>query len=303
MTAAVPRPRGPRLLRRLGWIDLVLLVAVAAPIVYIALRATYVLNYRWDWAGIVDYIVRYDPQSASWVPNLILFGLASTIRIAIWAALLALLIGGTMGVCRVSRSLYLRMVSRTYVELVRNIPPLVFVFVAYFFLATQVIRLLGADGPTAGDAAAGSWFANLVLGEPRTRPQMIAATLCLAIAQGAYVTEIVRAGIQSIGLGQWEAAASVGLGWRATMRLIVLPQAVTRVLPPLAGQLVSLVKETSIVSLVSVPELAFLGNEVATSTKRSFEAWIVVSLLYLCLCLILSRTAAHLERRLAPTNL
>lgn len=289
--------------RGVGWLDVVALAAVVTPIAYVAWQATYVLNYRWDWAAILDYVVRYDPTREQWVPNLILFGLASTIRIAIWAALLALTFGCVMGVCRVSRSLYFRMISRTYVELVRNIPPLVFIFIAYFFLASQVIQVLGIEGSSGVGADDTSWLLNLLFGESRTRAQLVAATISLAIFQGAYVTEIVRAGIQSIGIGQWEAAASLGVGWRRTMRLVILPQAITRVLPPLAGQLVSLVKETSIVSLLAVPELAFLGNEVATASKRSFEAWITISLMYLGLCLVLSRTAARLERRLAPTNL
>lgn len=284
-------------LPKLTWIDVVVAAAIATAAGYIVWQAAFVLNYRWNWEAVLGFIARQDPQTGEWKANLLLHGLAATIRIVIYAGLLAAVIGATMGVCRVSRSLYLRLLSRTYVECVRNIPPLVFIFITYFFLASGLVSYF--DTPGGAQPGTNTALADFFLGPRQSRAQLISAVIALAVFQGAYVTEIIRAGIQSIVIGQWEAAASVGLSWRKTMRLVVMPQALTKVIPPLAGQGVSLVKESSIVSLLSVPELAFLGNEVATSSGRYFEAWLLVSGIYLCLCLTLSRLSVRLERRLA----
>jgi polar amino acid transport system permease protein len=112
------------------------------------------------------------------------------------------------------------------------------------------------------------------------------------------VTEIIRAGVTSIEKGQWEAAAAVGLSRLRTLRLVILPQAIQRVTPPLANQFISLVKDSSIVSLISIQELTFLGNEVAASTSRVFEVWIVVAAMYFLLCWGLSIGFGRLERRM-----
>jgi polar amino acid transport system permease protein len=112
------------------------------------------------------------------------------------------------------------------------------------------------------------------------------------------VTEIVRGGIESIDKGQWEASRSLGLTRGRTLRLVILPQAIQRTIPPLAGQFISLIKDSSIVSLISIQDLTFLGNEVAATTTRVFEAWTIVALLYFALCFALSRQFARLEVRM-----
>ncbi len=282
---------------KLTWIDFVVAVSIAAAAGYIVWQAAFVLNYRWNWSAVLGFVARQDPQSGEWKANLLLNGLAATIRIVAYAGVLAAVIGCTMGICRVSRSLYLRLLSRTYVEFVRNIPPLVFIFITYFFLASGLVSQF--ESSVAATTGMSNGISDFFLGPTQNRAQLISAIIALAVFQGAYITEIIRAGIQSIVSGQWEAAASLGLSWRKTMYLVVMPQALTKVIPPLAGQAVSLVKESSIVSLLSVPELAFLGNEVATSSGRYFEAWLLVSGIYLCLCLTLSRLSVRLERRLA----
>jgi polar amino acid transport system permease protein len=284
---------------RLTGLDLGLVGAVAAVFAYLAWRAEAVVKYRWNWGLVAPYIIRYDETQHRWVANLLLQGLLETIRIAIWAGLFALIIGVVMGLCRLSHNLLLRLIARSYVELIRNIPPLVFIFVFYFFLTGQVTPFLGIDQFVRTASPGTLAVIDALFGQPRFLPAVISALVCLSLFEGAYVTEIVRAGVQSIEKGQWEAAASVGMSRLLTLRLVALPQAIQRVVPPLAGQFISLVKDSSIVSLISIQELAFLGSEVSASTGRVFEVWIVVSALYFVVCFGLSLAFGKLERRLA----
>ena len=284
--------------RRLGLVDILVLAVLAAVIVYVGWRAQTVLRYNWNWAPVWNFVVRYDPELGSWVPNIILKGLWTTIRISVWAALLAALFGGAMGIARVSNSLFLRLVARSYVEMIRNIPPLVFIFVFYFFLTSQIVPALGLDSWARTASPEARATIDLLLGPPQFLPALLSAVLCLALFEGAYVTEIVRGGIESIDRGQWEAARSLGLTRGRTLRLIILPQAIQRTIPPLAGQFISLIKDSSIVSLISIQDLTFLGNEVAATTTRVFEAWTIVAVLYFALCFALSRQFARLELRM-----
>jgi len=284
---------------RLTGLDLGLVGAVAAVVAYLVWRAEAVVKYRWNWGLVAPYIIRYDEAQHRWVANLLLQGLAETIRIAIWAGLFALIIGVVMGLCRLSHNLLLRLIARSYVEVIRNIPPLVFIFVLYFFLTGQVTPFLGIDQLVRPASPGMLAVIDALFGQPRFFPAVVSALICLSLFEGAYVTEIVRAGVQSIEKGQWEAAASVGMSRLLTLRLVVLPQAIQRVVPPLAGQFISLVKDSSIVSLISIQELAFLGSEVSASTGRVFEVWIIVSALYFVVCFGLSLAFGKLERRLA----
>jgi polar amino acid transport system permease protein len=226
----------------------------------------------------------------------------TTLRVSFWAALIAAAVGALMGVARTSRAMFPRLVAGAYVETVRNVPPLVFIFVFYFFATSQLIPALGVEDWLRTRSPETQSAITWLFGPPQHAAGVVAAILCLGLFEGAYVTEIVRAGIQSLPRGQWEAAGALGLSRVRTLRLVVLPQAVARVVPPLAGQGISLVKDSSIVSLVSVQDLAFLGNEVAATTGRVFETWLVVALLYFLLCARLSLGAARLERRFAVHN-
>jgi polar amino acid transport system permease protein len=283
---------------RFTWLDAVLLAAVVLAVGYVAWRAGSVLHYRWDWSRIPPYLLRFDEAKQRWVTNLLIDGLLTTIRVSIWSAVLAAVFGTVMGLCRVSKRLLPRLIGGAYVELIRNIPPLVFVFVFYFFITGQITPLLGIDAFVRGASPSALAVIDLLFGPPRFLPAVISAILCLALFEGAYVTEIIRAGVTSIEKGQWEAAAAVGLSRLRTLRLVILPQAIQRVTPPLANQFISLVKDSSIVSLISIQELTFLGNEVAASTSRVFEVWIVVAAMYFLLCWGLSIGFGRLERRM-----
>ena len=275
-----------------------ILLGVAAFVAFIAFRVQTVLNYRWNWASIPNYLIRWDDQRG-WVANLLLQGLLTTLRLSLWSMVLAALFGMVIAVLRSSAQLLPRLVGRTYVELMRNTPPLVLIFVGYFFVSSQIMPLLGIDAAVR-TASPGTLAAiEIAFGEPRLLKNFLSAMIVLALFEGAYVAEILRAGIQSIGVGQWDAALALGMGRLRALRLVILPQALARMVPPLAGQFISLIKDSSVVSLISIQDLTFMANDVAVSTTRVFETWITASALYFGVCLVLSLGFRRLERRLA----
>jgi polar amino acid transport system permease protein len=125
--------------------------------------------------------------------------------------------------------------------------------------------------------------------------QLVSGVIVLALFESAFVGEIIRAGIQSINKGQHEAAQSIGMGKIDQMRFIVLPQALKKVVPPLANQFISLIKDSSIISLISVQELTFKTVELVASTRAIFEAWITTALFYFIICFTLSMLFRKLE--------
>lgn len=292
------RPPPVRRRLRLGWLDALILAVLAAGALAVVLRVQAVLHYRWNWAPVPNYFLRWD-AARGLVSNLLLQGLLTTLRLTVLGMLAASLLGLVFGLCRVARPLLPRLIGLVYVELMRNTPPLVLVFVGYFFVSSQILPLLGLE---AAVRAAPGWVGacvGVLFGDPRLLSNLLAGTICLALFEGAYVAEILRAGIQSIPASQWDAAAALGLKRLAALRFVVLPQALARMVPPLCGQFVSLVKDSSIVSLISIQDLTFMSNEVAVSTGRVFEVWLTAAAVYLAVCLAISLLAARLERRFA----
>ena len=287
---------------RANWLDLVVLAGVVLAIWYVFHRVDSVLEYRWNWSIIPNYLYRWDEQDQRWVANLLMQGLYTTIRLAIWGIVLAALIGVVFGVMRTSRRLFPRLVSRTYVELIRNIPPLVFIFIFYFFISGQIMPLLGIDEMARSASPGATKVIELLLGPTHLVENVASGIICLAMFEGAYVTEIVRAGIQSIPKAQTEAGLSIGLTRWKLMRHVILPQAVQRVVPPLAGQFITLIKDSSIVSLISIQELTFLAVETAVSTTRVFEVWITVAGLYFAVCYACALAFDGLERRMGKSR-
>ena len=208
-----------------------------------------------------------------WAAGPLLLGLWTTVWLSLVSGVLGLIIGLTTGLCRLSNNPTLRDLSTLYVELVRGTPLLVQIFIFYFFIGT----VLNLSREFAGIAA-------------------------LSLFTGAYVAEIIRSGVQSIARGQNEAARSLGLNATQSMRYVVLPQAFKRVLPPLAGQFISLVKDTSLVSVIAITELLKSGREVITTSFSPFEILFCVAGLYLLINLPLSNLASRLERRLAQSD-
>ena len=284
---------------RLGWIDYAIFAVLIAAIAYVYYRVDTVLEYRWEWSIIPNYLYRWDEEQQQWVANLLMQGLYTTIRLALWGIVLAAVIGVVFGVMRTTRRLFPRMLSRVYVELIRNIPPLVFIFIFYFFISSQIMPLLGIEEFVRHAPPETLAWMEVLFGPPPLISNVISGIICLAMFEGAYVTEIVRAGIQSIPKTQTEAGLSIGLSRLQLMRYVILPQAVQRVVPPLAGQFITLVKDSSIVSLISIQELTFLAVETAVSTTRMFEVWITVAGLYFCVCYFCALLFDWLERHMA----
>jgi polar amino acid transport system permease protein len=285
---------------RLSSLDVLVFVAVAGFAAFIGYRVEDVLNYHWHWSRVAGYLVRWDEERGVWAANLLLQGFFTTLRLAVWGIFWAALLGLVMGICRTSRLLLPRLAALVYVGLVRNTPPLVFIFIFYFFVSSQVVALLGLDSFVATASPVTSAVIGVLCGDPKLLVNFVTGLMCLALFEGAYVTEIVRAGIASIEKGQWEAGRSLGLSHLQLLRLVVLPQAFRRILPPLAGQFISLIKTSSIVSLISIQELTFSAGEVAVSTGGVFEVWLIAAGMYLAICYPCSVVFARLERRLSP---
>lgn len=215
----------------------------------------------------------YVGTSFSWKVGPLLQGLWVTIWLSFFSGILGMFLGLAAGLCRVSKNYTLRGLAITYIELIRGTPLLVQIFIFYFFIGT----VFDLERTVAGIGA-------------------------LGIFAGAYVAEIIRAGIQSIPKGQTEAARSLGMNMFQAMVYIILPQAFKRTLPPLAGQFISLVKDSSLVSVIAITDLTKSGREVITSTFATFEVWFVVAALYLVVTSIMSQLVQYVERRLAISD-
>jgi polar amino acid transport system permease protein len=132
--------------------------------------------------------------------------------------------------------------------------------------------------------------------------QFISGVITIAFFEGAYITEIVRAGVESVERGQTEAAYSLGLSWFDQMRYIIMPQALRRVLPPLANEFINTIKYSAIASVVSIQELAFMGRQVVAVTRYIFETWITVAVMYLVLTATLSLLVGQLEKKMKRSD-
>jgi polar amino acid transport system permease protein len=280
--------------RRLTRLDVLWLLLLAAGGAWLVHRLGQSFHYRWHWAVIPQYLVRFDAASGHWVPNLLLEGLIATVRLSLWGTLFATLVGTAFGLCRISRRPFRRLLGRSYVGLMRNLPPLVLIFIGYYFVGDQLLQALGVE----------SWLraspflqrlVTLLFGPPGQVVPFLSALLTLAAFEGAYVAEIVRGGIEGIAAGQWQGAAALGLTRWQQLRHVVLPQALPRLLPQLAGQFISTIKDSAIVSVISVPELTFQGMQLMTSTYLTLEIWITITVLYLLLTLSCSLLLARFE--------
>ena len=206
---------------------------------------------------------------------LLLAGAGVTIEITAIAVGLGFIFGLITSVCRLSGVKVLQVIAVCYVNIIRGTPMLVQIFLIYFALP-------------------------MVIGE-RINPFVAAVAAC-SINSGAYVSEIFRAGIQSVDKGQMEAGRSLGLSWMQTMRYVILPQAFKHVIPPLGNEFISMTKETSLVSVIGFEELTRRGQLIIAKTYGSFEIWLTVAAIYLVMTLTIARLVSYLERRFATDD-
>ena len=215
-----------------------------------------------------------------WRPGILLQGMWITVKVSVYSILLGIIIGLLGGIARISSNPAAKWSAITYVELIRGSPLLVQIFIWYFVLATLINEILKKNGLSEIPAL---WYG-------------VAALACFT---GAYVTEIVRAGIQSIHRGQIEAARSLGMTNTQALIHIILPQALRRILPPLAGQFISLIKDSSLLGMIAIRELTKATREAITFSLQPYEFWFVCAILYLIMTFTLSMFVQYLERRLA----
>jgi len=277
-------------------LDVMILLIVAAGAIFIFHRIRDGLHYRWEWEAIPQYLLRRDPATGTWMPNVLLQGFFATIRLSIWATLLASLVGTAMGLLRMSACRFRRWVGSAYVELTRNTPPLVLVFLFYFFIGEQLLPSVGLEALIRRQSSETQALVTALLAPPGRLTAFASAVVTLSIFEGAYIAEIVRAGVQSIEKGQREAAAALGLTRRQCMRYVILPQAIQRILPPLGGQFISTIKDSAIVSVISIQELTFRGMELMSATYLTFETWITITGLYFILTFGCSLIFGRLEK-------
>ncbi|MEJ2056540.1 MAG: amino acid ABC transporter permease [Desulfofustis sp.] len=283
---------------RLFWLNLLLIGIVLGFFGFVVYRLFFALNYNWNWSIILTYLIRYDDESGRWLPNVLLQGLFTTIKLSIWGMLLAGLLGLIMGILRTSKRLFFRLSTRTYVELIRNTPPLVLVFIFYFFVSDQILPAIGADEYIRGLSPPVKDKLAYVATTPDLLIPFLSGVITIAIFQSAYITEIVRAGIEAIDKGQWDASKALGLNHFQQLRLVILPQALRIMLPPLANEFINTIKYSSIVSIISIQELTFQGLQVMSSTQVTIEVWLTITMMYLLICLSLSILVHRLEIRL-----
>ncbi|UCE51327.1 MAG: amino acid ABC transporter permease [Desulfobacterales bacterium] len=283
-------------------LDVFVLLALLGALVYVVYQVKVKLNYNWQWGIIPQYLFRYDAESGKWVSNYLIHGLLTTLRLSFWGTLLATILGTVMGLLRVSKSLFHKMLARSYVELMRNLPPLVIIFIFYFFISDQIMPIIGLDDFLRSSSAGTQRLFETLFSPPQFASAFISALFTLAIFEGAYITEIVRAGIESVEKGQWEASHALGLSKYHSMRHIILPQAMQRLLPALAGQFISLIKDSAIVSVISIQELSYQGTQLMASTYLTIEIWITITALYLVMTLTFSLGVGKLEAYMAKSQ-
>lgn len=220
--------------------------------------------------GILIFLVIYSPDPYRNIIRFLPDGIVRTFQVTVLSIMLALVIGIIAGLGRVSRVRVVNRVATVYVEVVRGIPLLVQIFYIYYALG-RLVRI----------------------------PDITSAIIAMAVCYGAYLAEIIRAGIQAIPRGQMEAALALGLSRGKAMRHIILPQTLRVVLPPLGNEFIALLKDSSLVSILAVSDLLRRGREFASRTFEYFETYTVVALVYLILTLFFSWLVGMMEDRLS----
>ncbi|MBQ7976509.1 MAG: amino acid ABC transporter permease [Clostridia bacterium] len=209
--------------------------------------------------------------------SLLLIAMGQTLLLALLGLLFGCILGIIFGLSSVVDNKVSRFISAVYVNLIRGVPMIVLAFFVYFGVPYGLKNIFGVS---------------------ITLSSLQAGTICLALNCGAYMSEIIRAGIQAIDPGQMEAARSLGLTYWRSMFRVVLPQAIKNMIPSIVNQLIITLKDTSILSVIGFPELVNKAQNVISITFKSFQVWAIVAVMYLVVILSLQQVAKALERRL-----
>lgn len=209
--------------------------------------------------------------------DLLLEALGQTLIMALISLVFACVIGLIFGILSVAKNKVCNAIARVFVDVIRGVPMIVLAFFVFFGVPMLV---------------------NKVAGSGFTLTALQAGIICLSLNCGAYMAEIIRAGIQSVDIGQMEACRSLGMSYGQAMRKVVLPQAIRTMIPSIINQFIITLKDTSILSVIGFPELVNRAKSVVAITGNAFAVWAVVGVMYLIVITILSYSAKILERRL-----
>lgn len=229
-------------------------------------------------------------------------GVATTLRITLIAFPISTVIGLFVGLARLSKNVVINTIATIYIEVTRGIPLVVLILIIAFAFVPLFVELVNKTGYWGLGLVQSGFFANIfkqmAAYSIRTISMELRAIIALALGYGAFEAEVFRAGIQSIGKGQMEAAKSLGMNYFLAMRLIILPQAIRRILPPLGNDFIALLKDSSLATVLAVNELTQLTRLRRSSTFRVMEAFNVAAFLYLSMTLLLSGFVRFLERKM-----
>lgn len=261
-------PKPPRLSRFFASVpvSVALYAIIVFAISYASYKGAQTMGYNWQWYRVPQYLFRFTEDGFQW--GEIMIGLTKTVSLSATAFALATALGLIVALLRLSGLVVGTAVAIGFLELIRNIPLLVLLYLFYYILG-PIFKL----------------------------DRYTASVLCLAVFHSALISEIFRAGINAVAIGQWEAAKSIGMTTGQTYRYIVLPQSVRFMLPPMTGELVHLVKSSAIVSVIAVAELTTIGRNIISDTYMSFEIWFTIAAVYMVVTLILSIGVSYLEHR------
>ncbi|MCR4890782.1 MAG: amino acid ABC transporter permease [Lachnospiraceae bacterium] len=210
--------------------------------------------------------------------GMLLSAMGKTLLLALLGLFFACIIGMFFGILSVLKNKACNIIAQIFVDAIRGVPMIVLAFFVYFGIP---------------------YFFNTTIGGFNVSLTALqAGTICLALNCGAYMSEIIRAGIESVDVGQMEAARSLGLSYGKAMRRVVLPQAIRTMIPSIINQFIITLKDTSILSVIGFPELVNTAKNVQANTFMAFQTWLIVGIMYLIVITALSRTAKLLERRL-----
>lgn len=241
---------------------------VIAILFYILVRSFLELDYSWDFTHLAPYI--WLPSSEGGGPGLFLKGLWITIKMSFEAIIIGTILGIIFGILLTTKERIAKFAALFYVDVFRNTPVLVQLYVAYFIVGSA-FNLSGA----------------------------VAGVLTMSLFCSAYVAEIFRGTIANFEKGQIDAAKALGLSPLQIARKVIAPQALRNMLPPLIGQFVSLIKDSSLLSVVAIPELTKEAQNAVTVTFRSFEIWFFIALLYFVVNTLVSSLGRYLEKKLS----
>ena len=233
--------------------------------------------------GLIVYLVTTQPDPYKRLVIFVRDGVWLTIYITIISFVLVVVFGLIVGLARLSKGKIIRGIATVYVEIIRGIPMLVQIIYWYYAMPPLIKDL----GRALNIESMANFQANGI----------IMAIIGLTFGYSAYMSEVYRAGIQSISKGQMEAARSLGMTYVQAMRYVILPQAVRVILPPMGNEFITLLKDTALVSAVSVPDLTRRGREFSSTNFNPIETWTMVALLYLVMTLLATRLVAFLEKK------